>query len=189
MNEQKRKILIVEDDEITVNIYSVKLKDEGFDVLIASDGQEAWEMIQAGQIPDVIFTGIVMPRLDGFGLIEKLKTDPSLSSISVVMFSHRNRLEDRQRAEQLGVNDFIARDSTTPIEVVRRLKILLGTSHKFKVSILTDRRDGKELISFLNKQQVTSLEFKSGENAILDFEAKPDKGVFNVHLSGEKEPR
>src|SRR3989344_8832442 len=98
MNEQKRKILIVEDDEITVNIYSVKLKDEGFDVLIASDGQEAWEMIQAGQIPDVIFTGIVMPRLDGVGLIEKLKTDPRLSSISVVMISHRNRLADRQRA-------------------------------------------------------------------------------------------
>ncbi len=189
MDEQKKKILIVEDDEITINIYSAKLKEEGFEVLTARDGQEAWDMIQAGQVPNVIFTGIVMPRLDGFGLIEKLQADPSLSSISVAMFSHRNKPEDRQRAEQLGVNDFIARDFTAPIEVVRRLKLLVGVKQKFKAGILLDRHEAKQLTDLLNKQQGTAFEFSAGEVVILDFEARPDKGVFKVRLSGEKEPK
>lgn len=189
MDEQRKIILIVDDDEITINIYSVKLKEEGFDVLTARDGEAAWEMIRAGQIPDIIFTGIIMPRLDGFGLIEKLRAELNLSSIPVAIFSHRNRPEDRQRAEQLGVDDFIARDFTTPVEVARRLKFLLGIRHKFKAAILLDRHEGKELVSFLNKQQGTSFDFEPTEAAVLDFEARQEKRDFIIRLSGEKEPK
>lgn len=189
MDESKKKILIVDDDEITINIYSVKLREEGLEVLAARDGQEAWEIIQSGQIPDIIFTGIVMPRMNGFELIEKLHADPKLTSIPVAVFSHRNRPEDRERAEKLGVDDFIARDFTAPVEVIRRLKLLFGVRKKFKIAFLTDRYESRALINLFNKQEGTNWDFNPNDLAILELEPEKEAGKFLVRLTGEKEAK
>ncbi len=119
--EKPRKILIVDDDQSTLELYGEIFKVAGFDVIRAKDGLEGLD-IATKNLPDVIFSGIVMPRMDGFTMVENLRKNVTTSKIPVVIFSHLGREADRQRANVLGVNDFIVRDTTPPREVVARIK-------------------------------------------------------------------
>ena len=114
------KILIVDDDELLLGIYAGSFRNEGFEVLTARDGQEAWDMLSGGNVPDVVFTGIIMPGMTGFELVGKIKSDPKLKNIVTVISSHRGRDEDRVLAKNMGVADFIIQGTTTPVEAIRR---------------------------------------------------------------------
>src|SRR3989344_9373182 len=150
METKNKKILIVDDEEFLLGIYAKNFRDEGFEVLTAHDGQAAWDIINAGNIVDIIFTGITMPRMTGFELIAKMQADPKLAKIPVAINSHRGRSEDEKLARQMGVDDFIVQGATTPAEAVRRIKLLLGLQKSFKIAILTERFDGRALINTLN---------------------------------------
>lgn len=120
-------ILLVDDDVETRTLYAEFLRPAGFEVREAKDGLEGLEMIN--QIPpDVIITGIILPRLDGFGLVENLKKNVATSSIPVIFLSHLGREEDERRAKELGVKDFIVRDMTSPNEVIRRIHAVFETT-------------------------------------------------------------
>lgn len=131
MNEEaKRKILIIDDDDFTREMYVNVFRNADYDVLEANDGVAGLDLATE-KTPDVIFTGIVMPRMDGFSLIEALSKNTSTSSIPVVMSSHLGREDDRKRAEQLGVKGFIVRDTTTPREVVETVTKLFTDAGEF----------------------------------------------------------
>lgn len=181
MDEQKKKILIVDDDKFLLDIYAAKFRQEDFEVLTAPDGQEAWDMISNGQIPDILFTGIDMPRMSGFDLLAKVKGDPKIASISVVIFSHRGRTEDQMKAKELGAKDFLVQGLTTPNEMVRRIRLILG-GQIFTVSINTDELDGDLLFDFLNKQQNTNCDFSKTGRGILKFIPESEKGKFSIEL-------
>jgi DNA-binding response OmpR family regulator len=124
-NNTHAHLLLVDDDADTRSIYAEFLKEAGFDVQEAGDGLEGLE--KANQIaPDLIVTGIIMPRLDGFGLVEALKRNVITAHIPVVFLSHLGREEDQLRSKQIGVKDFIVRDMTSPNEVVSRIKAMLN---------------------------------------------------------------
>lgn len=82
----KKRIMAVEDDETLRNIYVAVFRENGFDAIGASDGQDAWEKIESGVLPDAVFTGITMSRMGGFALFEKMKTRPERSIIPVIFF-------------------------------------------------------------------------------------------------------
>ena len=88
--------------------------EKSFEVLTAHDGQEAWEIIVSGNTPDIVFTGITMPRLTGFELIAKLQSDPKLANIPVAINSHRGRSEDQKLAKEMNVDDFIILHFNSP---------------------------------------------------------------------------
>jgi|SRR3989344_1467323 len=124
--EHKTKILIVDDDEQTRETYADVFRRSGYIVLEAKDGLEGLDIATKEQ-PDVMFTGIIMPRMDGFAMMEALNKNIITSSIPVVINSHLGREEDQKRAEILGAKDFIVRDFTTPREVVERVSsIFIG---------------------------------------------------------------
>src|SRR3989344_1328823 len=147
MESLNKKILIIDYDEFLLGIYAKNFKDEGFEVSVARDGQEAWEMISSGNIPDVVFTGIIMPRMTGFELIAKMQTVPNLSKIPTAINSHRGRLEDKTLAQEMGIDDFIIQGFTPPAEVVRRIKMLLGIQNIYKIAIAPDKYDGQIFIN------------------------------------------
>src|SRR3989344_9674384 len=99
-DENNKKILIVDDDDFLLGVYAKNFRDERFEVLTAHDGEEALEIINAGNIPDVIFTGITMPKMTGFELVAKLQADPKLANIPVAINSHRGRPEDEKLAKE-----------------------------------------------------------------------------------------
>ncbi|MBI2446708.1 MAG: response regulator [Parcubacteria group bacterium] len=183
MEANRKKILIVDDDEFLLGIYAKNFRDEGFDVLTAHDGQEAWDMISAGNIADIIFTGITMPRMTGFELIAKLQADPKLANIPVAINSHRGRQEDEKLAKEMNVDDFIVQGLTTPIEAVRRVKLLLGIQNSYKVALTLNKYDVSALINFLNKQQNTHCEPVDNKEIFIELAPKTEEGEFKVKIS------
>lgn len=79
-------VLVVDDDESIGNILHEYLQDEGFRVLVARDGNEALRRAHAER-PDVIISDVLMPRLDGYGLLEQVRRSPELSAIPLVLMS------------------------------------------------------------------------------------------------------
>lgn len=185
MSISNKKILIVDDDELLLGIYAKNFRDEGFEVLTAHDGEEAWNMINTGNIPDVVFTGITMPRLTGFELIAKMQADPKLAGIPVAVNSHRGRPEDEKLAKEMNVDDFIIQGLTTPIEAVRRIELLLGIQNSYKIVLTPNKYDATALVSFFNKQQNTNCDLSDDKEIFLELTPKPEKGEFKIKISCE----
>ena len=180
---RKKKILIVDDDQLLLGTYSSVFRMNGFDVEVASDGETAFKMLQESQsLPDIVFTGIKMPGMDGFALIEKMRDDPRLAKISTAVSSHRGLDEDKKRSESLGVSDFIIQGFTTPAEVARRINVILGVNKKFKIFVAPDRFSAGQLIEALNRQSGASCQIAPGEEVVLELEATSEPDKFRVRI-------
>ncbi|MFA5985897.1 MAG: response regulator [Parcubacteria group bacterium] len=135
IDPSKKTIAIVDDDVDTLDMYANIFEMADYNVICASDGLEALGMISE-HTPHVIFTGIVMPRMDGFAMIEALKQNKRTADIPVVINSHLGRETDRKRAEELGARDFIIRGFTPPREAVERIgALLLRSEYIFRFDI------------------------------------------------------
>jgi CheY-like chemotaxis protein len=181
-----KKILIVDDDQYLLGVYAEKFKEAGFAVTPAADGQEAWDLISGGYMPDVMFTGIVMPRMDGFELIRKMQADPKLASIPVAISSHQGREADKAMAKSLAVDDFLIQGLVSLNEVVRRVRLIAGLRSRYVVPLMRSQGDVEALISLLDKQQMTSFGFKGAE-LFLRLDSREDIGVFVVKLTDQEE--
>ncbi len=179
-----KKIWVVDDDANLAKIYAETFREGGFEVEIFNDGQEAWDMFQKGKLPDLLFTGIIMPRMTGFQLIEKLQADEKLKSMPVVIFSHRGRPEDRLQARRSGVDDFVVQGTLPLVEIVRRVKLVLGLAGKtYQISLDPGRFDGEELIDFFIRQN--QLPFRAEDRRkkfFLVLEPELEPGKFKVNL-------
>ena len=123
--EKKYKVLIVEDDELIRSIYSENLNlDQDIQVDLAVDGLDGLNKIQQNKY-DLIFSGIQMPNKTGFELYQDLQSNPDLSKIQFVIFSHLGRPEDVKKARDLHISHFIIRGNTTPDQVSRDIKEIL----------------------------------------------------------------
>jgi CheY-like chemotaxis protein len=157
--EQKIKILIVDDDDTTRGIYAEVFKKHGFEVTEAVDGVDGLDKATKN-IPNIVFTGIIMPRMDGFALMEALRKNMATSNIPVAISSHMGREEDQKRAKELGANDFIPRDMNTPNEVVERIKAILNLA-EYKIKFYTNELDALKLaqdMHFNDKFMCTSCD-------------------------------
>ena len=141
---KKIKILVVDDDQETRGMYAEIFRTAGMEVSEAEDGMAGLEKASK-EVPDVIFTGIIMPRLDGFGLIEALKKSVITASIPVVFSSHLGREEDKQRANQLGARDFFVLNFTPPNEIVERIKALFNEGGTYRLIFETATLDAPRL--------------------------------------------
>jgi two-component system, chemotaxis family, chemotaxis protein CheY len=143
MEEKKTKILIVDDDETVRNLYADVFKERGFEVIEALDGVDGLDKATKN-IPDLVFTGIIMPRMDGFGLIEALKKNVSTCKIPVIVSSHLGREEDKRRAEKLGAKDFVMLGYYTPYEVVERVKLQFSSS-EYELRVISNDLGARKL--------------------------------------------
>ncbi|HPN96588.1 MAG TPA: response regulator [Candidatus Moranbacteria bacterium] len=148
-DEKKLKILIIDDDESIRTMYAEVFKKEGFEVEEAVDGLEGLDKATKN-IPDVIFTGIIMPRMDGFGLKEALAKNVTTSNVPVVMFSHMGRKEDEEKAKQMGVREFFVMGMITPNQIVEKVKSTLGDAGEYKIKFSSSELDGPKLAKDLH---------------------------------------
>ncbi|MCA9364485.1 MAG: response regulator [Candidatus Moranbacteria bacterium] len=148
MTEKKKdKILIIDDDVETREMYSEVFTSANYEVIEASDGVEGLDNATK-ELPDIIFTGIIMPRMDGFTMIEALRKNTPTAKIPVVINSHLAREEDQRRAQDLNVDDFIVRDLTPPREVVERISAIL-TGGYYYLDFDTNTKEAQRLMSDL----------------------------------------
>src|SRR5580658_705242 len=97
-----KKILVADDESHILHVVSLKLRNAGYDVVTASDGQEALEMAQSER-PDLLITDYHMPQLSGLELCQKLKQDPTTAKIPAIMLTARGYQLDAQDTEQNGI--------------------------------------------------------------------------------------
>jgi len=125
MPDNKKKILLVEDDKFLSEMYSTKLAESGFDVETAFDGEEGLKKAAEFQ-PDLILLDIVLPKKDGFEVLKELKLKEELKKIFVIALTNLGQKEEVQKGFDLGANDYIIKAHFTPTEVVAKAKKLLG---------------------------------------------------------------
>ena len=117
-------ILIVDDSEDVRIRYKDVFKNSGFATLEAKNGEEGLNMALE-KIPSLILTGISMPKMDGFELIKRLRNDVKAAKIPIIICSHYGRQEDKIKAQELGIKDFIVTGFTPPIDTVKRARLLI----------------------------------------------------------------
>jgi CheY-like chemotaxis protein len=100
------KILIIEDDKFFQNFYRQKLSEKGYQVELAGDGEEGLNKIKTSK-PDVLLLDIVMPKKDGFEVLESLNRDGLTKKIPIIVFSTLGQESDMEKAKQLGARDYI----------------------------------------------------------------------------------
>ena len=121
-----KRILLCDDEIHILRAAEFKLKRAGYDVRIAADGQEAWEAIQL-QKPDVLITDCQMPRLDGFGLVQRVRENPETEDLPVLMLTAKGyELSQEELTDKWNVAAVIAKPFS-PRELLRSVeKLLLG---------------------------------------------------------------
>ena len=107
-------------------MYQLKLELDGYLVDVATDGIAALEKARA-MPPDLILLDIRLPKLDGLGVLEALRTDPETKDLRVVMLSNWNDKDLVERSASLGALDHLLKSQTTPARLTRRLKELLDS--------------------------------------------------------------
>ncbi len=125
MNPQKKKILVAEDDLFLANVYKAKLKKEGFDFLIAKDGDETMKLIKEFQ-PNLLILDLVMRGKDGFRVLEMIKLDPTLKNLIIVVASNLGQKEDINKCIALGASDYFIKSDVTLADIIAKVKNLLN---------------------------------------------------------------
>ena len=119
----KRRVLLVDDDPQLLLLISTTLGTADFELLEASDGEEALQVARRHH-PDLVLLDVGMPRLDGFEVCRQLKTAPETTSIKVVMLTARGTEADRARGREVGADDYFAKPFS-PIQLLKKVYALL----------------------------------------------------------------
>lgn len=119
------KILFIEDDPLIIKIYTTRLTADGYQVLSAENGEAGIKLAET-EIPDIIVLDIMMPRMDGFGVLEKIKSNEKLKNKPVLVYSNLAQDEEIQRARQMGATEFIIKANFSPTEMVEKIKQYLN---------------------------------------------------------------
>jgi CheY-like chemotaxis protein len=130
MENIKPKVLIVDDDKFLINMYSIKFNKREFEVNSAMSGEDAISKLQGGYTPDIILLDIVMPVMDGFEILEAIRTNNLSPKSLIIMLTNQGQLTDIERAKSFGINGYIIKATTIPSEVVAEVEKIYNLAKK-----------------------------------------------------------
>ncbi|HEX9395465.1 MAG TPA: response regulator [Burkholderiales bacterium] len=104
-----REVLIVDDDPVHAEIAEMSLKRAGYRVRRASDGPLGLEALAADPLPDLVLLDVMLPKLDGFEVLRRLRADARTKDLPVIMVTSMSRDQDAARGRALGANDYIVK--------------------------------------------------------------------------------
>ncbi len=120
-----KKILLIEDEEIMVNLLKKKLTKEGYGVSVAWDGEEGLLKIREKK-PDLILLDIIMPKMGGFEVMEEIVKDKELKKIPIIIISNSGQPVELGRAKKLGAKDWLIKTEFDPQEVLDKVIKQIG---------------------------------------------------------------
>lgn len=124
MPKKKIHVLIVEDDSFLANIYKTKFEMEGFKVSVAENGELGLKEAKK-KLPELILLDILLPKMDGFTVLEHLKEDEELKSIPVILLTNLGQKDDVDKGLKLGASDYLIKAHFKPSETVEKVKKVL----------------------------------------------------------------
>lgn len=119
-----KSILLVEDDPFVVDIYTTKLKEAGFHIEVAENGEEALRKLKEAK-PDLLVLDIVLPNIDGWELLRKIRTELGFEDLKVVVLSNLSQKAEVEKSLRFGVIKYFIKAHFTPSEVVEEIKKIL----------------------------------------------------------------
>ncbi len=117
----EKKILLIEDEEIMIDLLRRKLIQEGYNVSIARDGEEGLKIMKK-IMPDLILLDIIMPKMGGFEVMEEMQKDKKLAKIPVIVISNSGQPVEIDKAQKLGAKDWLIKTEFDPQEVIDKIK-------------------------------------------------------------------
>jgi len=130
MSEDKKyNLVLVEDDEFLASIYQTKFEMEGFKVSVAANGEEGLKLVEK-KMPDIVLLDILLPKLDGFAVLERLKQNAKTKNIPVILLTNLGQKDDVDRGVELGAADYLIKAHFKPSETVDKVMKVIAKAKK-----------------------------------------------------------
>jgi DNA-binding response OmpR family regulator len=123
--DTKKKILLVEDDVTLSKVYESRLEMEGFETQIVSNGEDALATTLQFK-PDLILLDAMMPKINGFDVLDILRNTEATAHVKIIMLTALSQPKDKERAQALGVNDYLVKSQVVIGDVIERVRFHLG---------------------------------------------------------------
>lgn len=120
-----KRILVVEDDEALGNVYQTRLEEEGFEIRLVTNGEDALAAALSFK-PDLVVLDVMMPKVNGFDVLDILRNTPETANLKVIMLTALSQESDKERADSLGADDYLVKSQVVITDVVERIKHHLG---------------------------------------------------------------
>ena len=150
MAEDKKKILLVDDENDMRNLVAMRLEDNGYKVLPASGGTDALRMLK-DEVPDLVLLDIVMPDMDGIEVCRQIKKMKYMATVPIIFFSARNSIEDKIAGLKEGVHDYITKPFDAR-ELLARIDAVIKVAEQNKKILLRDELTGLYNYNFFKEQ-------------------------------------
>ncbi len=123
--EARKKILLVEDDEVLASVYRARLEMEDFEVMEVHDGEQALTAALKYR-PDLMILDAMMPKISGFDVLDILRNTPETMNLQIIMLTALSQESDRERAEKLGVDEYLVKSQVMISDVIEKVREHLG---------------------------------------------------------------
>jgi diguanylate cyclase (GGDEF)-like protein len=168
------RVLVVDDDPDIARFIEVNLRTHGFEVHLASDGVEALEKVQEVQ-PDLVLVDVMMPRMDGFQVVDRLRSDARTANLSIIMLTAKALTADKVLGITTGADDYIVKPFD-PVELVARVKSALRRAREMRATSPLTGLPGNARI-----QQELHERIKAGEPFALLYADLDNFKAYNDH--------
>ena len=126
IDKNRIKILVVEDDLSISDLYHERLVEDGYQVFTAHNGRDGFSLVGSKK-PDLILLDIIMPDVDGYEMLQELKTNKNTKNTPVIIFSNLSQREEIEKGLKLGASDFIIKTSVTPSQMAQKVEEFLNS--------------------------------------------------------------
>jgi DNA-binding response OmpR family regulator len=170
-------ILIVEDDMLFQSIYRTRLTQEGYRVKTTADGEDALQEMEISP-PDLVLLDLVLPRLSGYEVLSRIRSNPSLAGIPVIVLSNKGEPEDVRRGMERGANDYLIKTVAHPKEVIWKIRQALsekaGEPVHLRIAIKERELDAPRLAAISGKPENLNCK-KCASGLVLDLQPRTDR--------------
>ncbi len=124
MIKDKVKVLLIEDEQSISQMYKLKLEDEGFEVTVTDRGSEVLGLVKKNKF-SIILLDVILPEVDGFSILQSLKSSASSKKIPVLLLTNLGQDSDQKRGKELGASGYFIKSSHTPAQIIEEIKKVL----------------------------------------------------------------
>lgn len=170
-------ILIVEDDVLFLTTYQTHLHEEGYEVRSASSGQQALEEMEASP-PDLVLLDLILPGLSGYEVLARMRANPKLAKVPVIVLTNKGEREDMKRAWEAGADGYLVKIVSPPGEVLWTIRKALseraGQPTAMRVALREGELDAAALAAAAGKPADLHC-VKCGRRLVLELLPSPDQ--------------
>jgi pilus assembly protein CpaE len=183
------KILIVDDDIDTLKLIGLMLQRQGYEIVVATNGTQGLAKA-AAEMPDVVLLDVMMPDMDGYEVTRRMRNDPALAQIPIIMFTAKSLVDDKVAGFEAGADDYLTKP-THPAELTSRVKALLQRASLARNTTVAPAAERGRIIGLLGAKgglgtttlalNVALALVQSGEKAIVA-DLRPGQGTLGLML-------